>query len=396
MTEIYLDNNATTHLLPAVQDAIAQAMVANLGNPSSPHFAGDKARRAIEQSREQVALLVHAEPSQIVFTSGATEANNAVIQGIMAQRASTGTPHLVACVTEHSSILGPLEAAAQHGAHVTLLRVDHAGGLPLATLADVIATRPQLVTIQMANSETGRIHPVKDIAALCQSRGVLFHTDASQAVGKMAVDVVDLGVDLLTFTAHKIHGPSGSGALYARIPSRTPVFMHGGQQENGYRGGTQNLLGIIGFGVAAAERSSRGAEVIRAMIAHRDRFEATVLAELGDASINAGVGERLPNTSNVCFHGVDGQALVARLEQRGLYCSQTTACTSRRPEPSYVLRAMGLSEADAYSSVRFSFGELNLAGDADAAAHIVCSEVAQLQSMHERLRLMAKGREINA
>lgn len=395
MTEIYLDNNATTRLLPAVQDAIAQAMAANLGNPSSAHSAGDKARRWIEQSREQVASLVHAEPSQIVFTSGATEANNAVIQGVMAQRASTGPPHLVTCVTEHSSILGPLEAAAQHGAKVTLLPVDRAGGLPLATLSDLIATRPQLVTIQMANSETGRIHPVKDIAALCQSRGVLFHTDASQAVGKMAVDALDLGVDLLTFTAHKIHGPSGSGALFARIPSRTPVFMHGGQQENGYRGGTQNLLGIIGFGVAAAERRSRRAEVTGAMMVNRDRFEAAVLAELGDASINAGAGERLTNTSNVCFHGVDGQALVARLEQRGLYCSQTTACTSRRPEPSYVLRSMGLSEADAYSSVRFSFGELNLAGDGDAAAHIVCSEVFQLQRSHERLRLMATGRGIN-
>jgi cysteine desulfurase len=248
----------------------------------------------------------------------------------------------------------------------------------------------------MANSETGRIHPVKEIAAICRSKGVLFHTDASQAVGKMTVDVIDLGVDLLTFTAHKINGPSGSGALYSRIPSRTPVFIHGGQQENGYRGGTQNLLGIVGFGVAAAERSSRRAEVVNAMIANRDRFEATVRAKLGDATINAGVGERLPNTSNMCFHGIDGQALVARLEQRGLYCSQTTACTSRRPEPSYVLRAMGLSEANAYSSVRFSFGELNLAGDADAAAHIVCSEVFELRRTYERLRLMATGREINA
>lgn len=395
MTELYLDNNATTHLLPAVQDAITKAMAANLGNPSSPHFAGDKARRAIEQSREQVASLVHAEPSQIVFTSGATEANNAVIQGLMAQSASTAAPHFVACVTEHSSILGPLEAAAQRGAQVTLLPVDHAGGFSLATLSDVIATRPQLVTIQMANSETGRIHPVKEIAALCRSKGVLFHTDASQAVGKMAVDVIDLGVDLLTFTAHKIHGPSGSGALYARIQSQTPVFMHGGQQENGYRGGTQNLLGILGFGVAAAERSARRAEVANAMIVHRDRFETTVHTELGDPSINSVGAERLPNTSNICFHGIDGQALVARLQQRGLYCSQTTACTSRRPEPSYVLRAMGLSEADAYSSVRFSFGELNLTGDADAAAHIVCSEIFQLRRTHERLRLMATGREIN-
>jgi cysteine desulfurase len=396
MTELYLDNNATTRLLPAVQDAIAHAMAANLGNPSSPHFAGDKARRVIEQSREQVASLLRAEPSQIVFTSGATEANNAVIQGVMTQRASTGAPHFVACVTEHSSILGPLEAAAQHNAQVTLLPVDRAGRLPLATLSDVIATRPQLVTIQMANSETGRIHPVKEIAALCRSKGVLFHTDASQAVGKMTVDVIDLGVDLLTFTAHKINGPAGSGALYARILSRTPVFMHGGQQENGYRGGTQNLLGIVGFGVAAAERSSRRAEVVDAMITNRDRFEATVRAELGDATINAGVGERLPNTSNICFHGIDGQALVARLEQRGLYCSQTTACTSRRPEPSYVLRAMGLSEADAYSSVRFSFGELNLAGDADAAAHIVCSEVFQMRRTHERLGLIATAREVKA
>jgi cysteine desulfurase len=395
MTELYLDNNATTRLLPAVQGAIAQAMAASLGNPSSPHFAGDKARRAIEQSREQVAALVRAEPSQIVFTSGATEANNAVIQGIMAQRTAAGTPHFVSCVTEHSSILGPLEAAAQRGARVTLLPVDEEGGLSLATLSEVIAMGPQLVTLQLANSETGRIHPVKEIAALCQSQGVLFHTDASQGVGKMAVDVTDLGVDLLTFTAHKIHGPSGSGALYARLPSRMPVFIHGGQQESGFRGGTPNLLGIVGFGAAAAERGSRLAEVLSHMIGSRDHFEAAVAAQLGDAAINAGAAPRLPNTSNILFRGIDGQALVARLEQRGLYCSQTTACTSRRPEPSYVLRAMGLSEADAYSSVRFSFGELNPSGDADTAAHIVCSEVSQLQRAHKRLGLLAAGQGVD-
>jgi cysteine desulfurase len=395
MSELYLDNNATTRLLPEVQDAITQAMAANLGNPSSPHLAGDKARRMIELSREQVAALVNAQPSQIVFTSGATEANNAVIQGIMAMRTAAAAPHFVACVTEHSSILGPLEAAAHYGAQVTLLPVDQAGGLSLATLSDVIATRPQLVTIQMANSETGRIHPVKEIAALCRSQGVLFHTDASQGVGKMAVDVTDLGVDLLTFTAHKIHGPSGSGALYARIPSLTPIFMHGGQQENGFRGGTQNLLGIVGFGTAAAARSSRLADVIGAMIARRDRFEAAVRSQIGHTAINAGNGQRLPNTSNICFRGIDGQALVARLEQRGLYCSQTTACTSRRPEPSYVLRAMGLSETDAYSSVRFSFGELNSGHDADAAAHIVCAEVLQLGRVRERLGMLGAGQEVS-
>jgi cysteine desulfurase len=395
MTEIYVDNNATTRLLPAVQDAIVQAMAANLGNPSSPHLAGDKARRAIEQSRETVASLIGAQPVQIIFTSGATEANNAVIQGIMTQRNAAGAPHFVACVTEHSSILGPLEAAAQLGARVTLLPVDAAGGLSVATLAEFIATRPQLVTVQMANSETGRIHPVKEIAALCRSQGVLFHTDASQGVGKMAVDVTDLGVDLLTFTAHKLHGPSGSGALYARIPSRMPAFIHGGQQESGMRGGTQNLLGIIGFGVAAAERHARLAKVLSHTTALRDRFEAVVCAQCDHTAINAGGAYRLPNTSNLCFRGIDGQALVARLEQRGVFCSQTTACTSRRPEPSYVLRAMGLSEDDAYSSVRFSFGELNSREDADAAARIVCSEVAQLRRAHERLRSIAAGQGVD-
>ncbi len=395
MTELYLDNNATTRLLPAVQNAIAQAMAANLGNPSSPHLAGDKARRAIEQSREQVAALIQAEPSQIVFTSGATEANNAVIQGIMAQSTTAAAPHFVACVTEHSSILGPLEVAAQRGAQVTLLPVDQVGSLSLAALSDVVAKQPQLVTIQMANSETGRIHPVKEIAALCRSHGVLFHTDASQGVGKMAVDVAGLGVDLLTFTAHKFHGPSGSGALYTRIPSRVPVLMHGGHQEKGFRGGTQNLLGIVGFGAAAAERSSRLTKAIGDMILSRDHFEAAVHSQLSDTVINAGDGDRLPNTSNICFRGIDGQALVARLEQRGLYCSQTTACTSRRPEPSYVLRAMGLSEADAYSSVRFSFGELNLAHDAEAAAGIVCSEVLQLRRVRERLGMSGAGREVS-
>ena len=393
MTEIYLDNNATTHLLLAVQEAIARAMAANWGNPSSPHFAGDKARLAIEQSREQVAAIIHAEPSQIVFTSGATEANNAVIQGIVANGSGGDVPHIVACVTEHSSILGPLGLAAQRGAKVTLLPVDEAGGLSLTSLSDIVATKPQLVTVQMANSETGCIHPVKEIANLCKSNGVLFHTDASQSAGKMTVDVTDLNVDLLTFTAHKIHGPSGSGALFARSRSRLPVFIHGGQQENGFRGGTQNLLGIVGFGAAAVERRSRLTQVVENMVARRDRFENAVRAALVDVVVNAGDSVRLPNTSNICFSGLDGQALVARLGQRGLYCSQTTACTSRRPEPSYVLRAMGLSEADAYSSVRFSFGELNSDDDAIIAADIVCSEVVKLRQTQERLKVFASGVE---
>jgi cysteine desulfurase len=393
MTDIYLDNNATTRLLPSVQDAIAWAMAANWGNPSSPHFAGDKARRAIEQSREQVAAMIHAEPSRIVFTSGATEANNAVIQGVVASVSAGGVPHIVACVTEHSSIIGPLEVAAQRGTRVTLLPVDETGGLSLTALSDIVATRPHLVTVQMANSETGRIHRVKEIASLCRSKGVLFHTDASQSVGKMAIDVTDLDVDLLTLTAHKIHGPSGSGALFARSRSRLPVFMHGGQQENGFRGGTPNVLGIVGFGAAAVERVSRLTNVIGNMVALRDRFENAVRTGFPDAVVNAGDSLRLPNTSNICFRGIDGQALVARLEQRGLYCSQTTACTSRRPEPSYVLRAMGLSEADAYSSVRFSFGELNSDGDAIAAADIVCSEVTQLRHTQERLKVFAAVEE---
>ena len=394
MTDIYLDNNATTRLLPAVQDAIARAMAANWGNPSSPHFVGDKARRAIEQSREQVAAIIHAEPTQIIFTSGATEANNAVIQGVVAKSSPGDSPHIVACVTEHSSILGPLEFAAQRGARVTLLPVDKTGGLSLTALSDIVATRPTLVTVQIANSETGRMHPVKEIAELCRLNEVLIHTDASQSVGKTAVDVIDLDVDLLTFTAHKIHGPSGSGALFARTRSLIPVLMHGGQQENGFRAGTQNLLGIVGFGAAAAGRLSRLDQVVANMLARRDRFENVVRFTLADAVVNAGNSLRLPNTSNICFPGVDGQALVARLEQRGLYCSQTTACISRRPEPSYVLRAMGLSEADAYSSVRFSFGELNSDDDADAAANIICSEVAQLRQTQERLAMFAAGQEV--
>lgn len=394
MTEIYLDNNATTRLLPAVRDAIAWAMAADLGNPSSPHVAGDKARRAIEQSREKVAEIIRAEPSQIVFTSGATEANNAVIQGILATTSAGSISHIVACVTEHSSILGPLEFAGQRGARITLLPVDEAGGLSLEALSDIVATRPQLVTVQMANSETGRVHPVKEIASICRSNGVMFHTDASQSVGKMAIDVTDLDVDLLSFTAHKINGPSGSGALFARSRSRLPVFLHGGQQENGFRGGTPNVLGIVGFGVAAAERVSRLTQVIGNMGDLRDRFENAVRVAVEGAVVNAGDSMRLPNTSNICFRGIDGQALVARLEQHGLYCSQTTACTSRRPEPSYVLRAMGLSEADAYSSIRFSFGELNADGDADAAADIICSEVDKLRQSQARLKMFAAGGEV--
>ena len=378
--EIDLDNNATTQPLPEVRDAVVHALLNGLGNPSSIHAAGQRARDALRISRQSLASLIAAEPAHLVFTSGATEANNLVFYS-----AARWQPRarIITTAVEHSSVLRPCEALLHHGADVVTLPVDHRGLIDLDQLAATLTPDTTLVSVQWANSETGVIQPIEAIGDLCRSRQIPFHTDAAQAVGKLPVSLANVPVDFLSLSGHKFHAPMGTGALFARQPRRLLPLLSGGDQEHGLRAGTENLPGIVGLGVAATARQSRFGEVQLHLSELRDRFEALVLQLVPDVVVNGAGAERLVNTSNLQFVGVDGQALVARLDQAGICCSQSTACTSGRPEPSAVLRAMGLSEEQAYASVRFAVGEGTTSDDVETAARTI-AEICESQRVFRK------------
>ncbi len=373
--EIFLDNNATTHPLPEVTAAVVAAMSESFGNASSSNRAGERARRQLRDSRESVARLIGAAPDSISFTSGATEANNWVLQRTCQKPGS----FLVTTAAEHSSIKNLCDILEIGGTQVESIPVDECGRVSVEQLAEAVSRETTLVSVHWVNNETGTVQPVEEIAAACRERGVLFHTDASQAVGKLPVDVAKLGCDFLSFSAHKFHGPQGVGGLYIRPGVKLPSLMFGGSQENGHRAGTENLPGIAGAGAAATQRLGGIEATIERLQELRNRFESGVLSQISDVFVNGDVKRRICNTTNLRFEGVNGEALVARLDQRGIRCSQSSACTNQRPEPSYVLRAMGLSESQAYSSIRFSVSVLNSDEEIDESIGILAELVAELR-----------------
>ncbi len=385
MREVYLDNNATTRPLPEVREAMMRVMGEDFGNPSSAHSAGDRVREEMGAAREAVANLVGAEADQIVFMGSGTEANNTIFYSVV-QRAQTGKRvRIVTTTVEHSSIVKMNDYLSARGVEVVSVPVDGFGQLDWEALDEAVTPDTDLVSVQWVNNETGAILPVERIARLCQSRGVLFHTDAAQAVGKLPVSVTELPVDFLVFSAHKFHGPQGIGALYVRSSKGLLPLLWGGSQEGGLRPGTENVPGIIGMGTAAQLRLDRLKDVQGLMASLRDRFEQSVITQIPDVEINGDPDMRVCNTTNLIFRDVDGQALVAQLDQEGVRCSQSSACTNQRPEPSYVLRAMGLSEAEAYASIRFSFSEFNTVEDIDET-------VAHLARLCEQLRRFSRRR----
>lgn len=384
MQDCYLDNNATTKVLPEVRQAVEEAMAVGFGNPSSSHAAGDRSRAFVLRSRDALAALIGAEPESIIFTSGGTEANNMILRSVPLGR--NGTASIVTTAVEHSSILRTCEYLESQGVRVTYLPVDKAGLIDLSELEAAVVPGTCLVSVQWVNNETGVVQAVGEIAGICRTRSVPFHTDAAQAVGKLGIEVKRLPIDFLSLAAHKFHGPQGVGAVYARSRRLLRPLLFGGDQEAGLRAGTENLPGIVGMGKAAEMRRSR-LERIQAMLRQlRDRFEERVFHLVPESFVNGAAARRVCNTSNLRFPGVDGQALVARLDLEGFRCSQGSACTSRRPEPSYVLRAMGLSEEDAYSSVRFSFSEENTVAEADGAAEAVARLCRELRAMSARIQ----------
>ncbi len=369
MTEIYLDNNATTRPLPEVREAMLAILGDDFGNPSSAHSSGERARTRLLAAREALAGLLNVSSESMVFTGTGTEANNVVLRSFF----TPGTPgqRLVTTPIEHSSIIKTADWLEQQNVQVDYLPVDAEGRVDPQTVTNFLSQPADLVSIQWVNNETGVIQPVEEIAGICSRAAVPFHTDAAQAVGKIPIDLEDSEIAFLTLTAHKFNGPQGIGAIYMKETRSLKPIVFGGPQEHGLRAGTENLPGIVGLGVAARLRHEGLEESLDHLSHLRRHFEARVLDKVPAVLVNGGRAERAVNTSNLLFLGLDGQALVARLDEAGIRCSQSSACTNQRPEPSYVLRKMGLSESDAYSSVRFSFAVDNTLEEVNIAAAAV-------------------------
>lgn len=390
-TPVYFDNHATTRVDPRVVEAMLPFFTQTYGNAASTsHSFGWEAKDAVDAAREKIAAAIGASPREIVFTSGATESNNLAIRG-MADRRNRRGNHLVTLRTEHRAVLDPIERLGRRGFEVTLLDVEQApsptaGRLDVQRLAGVLRDDTLLVSVMLANNEMGVIQPLAEIAAVCRSRGVLLHCDATQAVGKVPVDVAALGVDMMSFTAHKLYGPKGIGALWIRRATpavRLEAQIVGGGHEHGFRSGTLNVPGIVGFAAALelclAEMSSEPPRQ-RAL---RDRLFAGLQSELAGVSLNGPALEaadlRLAGNLNVSFEYVDGEALLMNLKEVAV--SSGSACTSANPEPSHVLRALGLSDDAVRSSLRFGLGRFNTPEEIEFAIESVAQVVRRLRKL---------------
>jgi len=369
MKEIYFDNNATTRPLPEVREAMMDVLDSGFGNPSSGHSAGERARNQVIIARESLADLIGTDPDNVFFTSGATESNNMVFSSIIKKYHNYAG--LLTTKVEHSSIKKFCESLKNELIPVNYVPIDKKGHVSLSELENMINSETRLVSIQWVNNETGVIQPVREIGEICKKKGVLFHTDAAQAIGKVSINLNNLSIDFLSISGHKFHGPQGIGAIFAKAPNLLSSILQGGPQEYGLRPGTENVPGIVGLGKAAKLRKSRFNEIEHNIGKLRDTFEEMCLTAVSMAEINGDKENRAFNTTNILFREIDGQALVARLDQNGIRCSQSSACTNQYPEPSYVLREMGLDEDDAYSSVRFSFSELNSLDEVEWAVKVI-------------------------
>ena len=367
---IYLDNNATTFLIPSVRTRIESLLAAPIGNPSSPHHLGHEARAILESARDQVAAALGVLSDCLLFVASGSEANATAIAA--AQNKGDDRDEIIISTVEHSSVAANAALLGRRGYVVREIPVAASGRVDLTRLAAMVTGRTALVSVQSVNNETGVVQPVDEVAEISHGVGALYHCDAAQALGKIPIAVDGRhGPDLLSVTAHKINGPTGCGALYARDPSLLQPLVGGGDQEQGLRGGTENLLGAAGFGAAAAERMRDMTAVTALLTSCRDTFEQWVLEAEPSVTVNGDPSYRVANTCNLRFPDIDGTMLIAALDDRDLYCSQGSACTTARPTPSHVLTAMGLSETDAYASLRFSFGVLNTQEEAKRAAQCV-------------------------
>jgi cysteine desulfurase len=379
---IYMDNNATTRVDPRVVAVMLPYFTERYGNAASLHHAfGQEAKEAVDSARGQVARLINADAREIVFTSGATESDNLALKGVAALYRSRGE-HLVTAVTEHRAVLDTARRLGREGFRVTYLPVDNFGRVSPEQVAEALTDRTILVSLMAANNEVGTLHPLAAIGKVCKERGVLFHTDAVQAAGKVAVDVEAMGIDLLSLTAHKIHGPKGVGALYVRRRDprvRLEPMIDGGGHERGLRSGTLPVPGIVGFGRACELCLEDFATEPARLIALRERLREGIQGQLEGVTLNGHPTERLPGNLNLSFEFVKGEALLMGL--RGVAVSSGSACTSANPEPSYVLRALGVDDELAHSSLRFGLGRFNTEAEVDSVVAELVRVVKHLRSL---------------
>ncbi len=391
-TPIYLDNNATTAVDPRVLDAMLPYFLERFGNAASKNHAfGWEAEAAVDSAREQVARLIGASsPREVVFTSGATESDNLAIKGVAEAYREKGN-HIVTCVTEHKAVLDCCKVLEKRGFEISYLPVNADGFVDLQRLRDALTDRTILISIMAANNEIGILQPTKEIGRLAKERGILFHSDATQAVGKIPLNVEDMGIDLLSLTAHKIYGPKGIGALYVRATKprvKITAQIDGGGHERGMRSGTLNVPGIVGLGKASElAQKEMGAEAER-LIALRERLKAGLFGQLDDVRINGDAVQRLPGNLNLSFAYVEGESLMMGLKE--IAVSTGSACTSASLEPSYVLKAIGLEDSLAHASIRFGLGRFNTVDEIDYAVQRVSEEVRRLREISPAYNARAK------
>ena len=380
----YFDHNATTPPAAEAVEAVVRALRDDFGNPSSVHHFGQRAKAVLDEARTAVAALIGAEPGELVFTSGGTEADNLALRGAAEALEPAGRRHIVASSIEHEAVLNTVKALVRRGWTASLLPVDASGVVTPAALAAVMTRETAIVSVMHANNEIGTIQPVADLAAVAHEHGALFHTDAVQSAGKIPVAVKALGVDLLSVSAHKFNGPKGAGALWIRRGTRLVPTMTGGKHERNRRGGTENVPGIAGMGAAAGvARAKLEAESAR-LAALRDRLERGVLERVGGSAVNGVPTPRVPNTTNISFDGVEAESLLIALDLEGFAVSTGSACSSGTLEPSHVLRAMGLPSHRTQNSIRFSLGLGNDEAQVDALLATLPSTVEKLRSLVRR------------
>ena len=385
MHRIYLDNNATTPVLPEVFEAMRPYFGEQFGNASSIHHHGQQTRAAVEDARESVAALLGCRASEIVFTSGGTEADNLAVAGLAA-----AGDHVITSSIEHHAVLLACKHLEELGAEVTVLPVDGRSLVDPGDVRRALRSNTKLISVMMANNETGVLQPVEEIGKIAAEAGVCFHTDAVQAAGKVAINVKQIGCLALSISGHKIHAPQGVGALYVRKGTRLQPLFYGGRHERSRRAGTENVPGIVGLGAAAKlakDALDRGDD--KKMAAMRDRLQQGILAQIEESGLNGDGATRVPNTANIHFDHIDGEAMVIALDLKGVAVSTGAACSSGAIEASHVLLAMGLRPDQARASIRFSLGKQTSAEDIDFALALVPETVARLRELSPRYKRQA-------
>ncbi|MDX9702052.1 MAG: cysteine desulfurase NifS [Candidatus Auribacterota bacterium] len=379
MSVIYLDNNATTEIDPQVLESILPYLKSEYGNPSGMYTFAGKLKRDLDKARSQVAALINASAEEIIFTSCGTESDNTAL--VSALETYPEKRHIVTTRVEHSAILNMCKHLSRKGYAITFLPVDREGMIDLDELADSVTPSTAVVSIMYANNETGVVYPIEQIAQIVKSKGVLFHTDAVQAVGKLPVDMNKIPVDMLSLSGHKLHAPKGIGVLYIRKGTRFQPYIIGGHQEDGRRGGTENVASIVGLGtaceIAAKYMNHENTEVRRL----RDKLENTLLSKISSSMLNGHKLSRLPNTTNISFEFIEGEAILLLLDEHRICASSGSACTSGSIEPSHVLRAMGVPFTAAHGSIRFSLSRYTTEQEIDKVIELLPPIVNRLRQM---------------